>query len=80
MACITKRGEANMEKMAPEGSKERAMALIGSVGGVVGGGVAGAVLAGPAAPIGFVVGALVGGLVVAGVLVSDGVLDEQQCA
>ena len=66
-----------MERMAPEGSKERAMALTGSVGGVVGGGVAGAVLAGPAAPIGFVVGALVGGLVVAGVLVSDGVLDEQ---
>ena len=66
-----------MEKMAPEGSKQRAMALTGSVGSVVGGGVAGAVLAGPAAPIGFVVGALVGGLVVAGVLVSDGVLDEQ---
>ena len=77
MACIKKRGEANLEKMAPEGSSKRAMALTGSVGSVVGGGVAGAVLAGPAAPLGFVVGALVGGLVVAGVLVSDGVLDEQ---
>ena len=77
MACIKKRGEANMERVAPEGSSKRAMALTGSVGSVVGGGVAGAVLAGPAAPIGFVVGAAVGGLVVAGVLASDGVLDEQ---
>ena len=76
MACI-KRSEANMEKMAPEGSKERAMVLTGGTASVVGGGVAGAVLAGPAAPIGFVAGALVGGLVLAGVLVSDGLLDEQ---
>ena len=76
MACI-KRSEANMEKMAPEGSKERAMVLAGGTASVVGGGVAGAVLAGPAALIGFVAGTLVGGLVLAGVLVSDGLLDEQ---
>ena len=74
---IKQRSEANMEKMAPEGSKERAMVLTGGTASVVGGGVAGAVLAGPAAPIGFVAGALVGGLVLAGVLVSDGLLDEQ---